>query len=136
MDIGGPVLGGLEDHGVDEPDERRIGNAVVDLEIVGLLLFLFEQLQLAFGGGGSGAEGLGGASKATELDEDVVTGRHANLERIARGEPQLVDSLDVAGVAYGDLEYGIATTRSRTWSAISPLASSWTPVKARSTSDI
>ena len=35
VDVAGPVLGGLEDDRVDEPDERDVGDAVVDLEVVG-----------------------------------------------------------------------------------------------------
>ena len=38
VDVAGPVLGRLEDDRVDEPDERGVGDAVVDLEIVDLLL--------------------------------------------------------------------------------------------------
>ena len=34
MDVAGPVLGGLEDDRVDEPDERGVGDPVVDLEVV------------------------------------------------------------------------------------------------------
>ena len=102
VDVGGPVLGGLEDHGVDEPDERRIGDAVVDLEVVDLLL-LHLQLQLLLDGG-AGAERLRGTRQSAELDEDVVAGRHAELERVARREPELVDSLNVAGVGNGDPE--------------------------------
>ena len=37
VDVGGAVLGGLEEHGVDEADERGVGDAVVGLEI-GLVL--------------------------------------------------------------------------------------------------
>src|SRR5207249_219894 len=101
-DVGGPVLGGLEDHGVDEADERRIGDAVVDLEVVGLLLFLFDLELLR--DGGAGAERLGGTSQSTDLDEDVVTGRNADVERVARGQPELVDPLNVARIANGNLE--------------------------------
>jgi hypothetical protein len=42
VDVAGPVLGRLEDDRVDEADERRVGDAVVDLEVVALLLFLLE----------------------------------------------------------------------------------------------
>ena len=38
VDVAGPVLGGLEDDRVDEPDERDVGDAVVDLEVVALVL--------------------------------------------------------------------------------------------------
>ncbi len=34
VDVAGPVLGRLEDDRVDEPDERRVGDAVVGLEVV------------------------------------------------------------------------------------------------------
>ena len=34
VDVGGAVLGRLEDDRVDEPDERRVGDAVVGLEVV------------------------------------------------------------------------------------------------------
>ena len=36
VDVARPVLGGLEDDRVDEPDERRVGDAVVGLEVVAL----------------------------------------------------------------------------------------------------
>ncbi len=34
VDVAGAVLGGLEDDRVDEPHERRVGDAVVGLEVV------------------------------------------------------------------------------------------------------
>ena len=61
VDVAGPVLGGLEDDRVDEPDERRVGDAVVDLEVVDVLLFLLEQRLGFLGEYGTGAEGLGRA---------------------------------------------------------------------------
>jgi hypothetical protein len=42
------------------------------------------------------------ASDAADLDEDVLARRHGELERVARGEPQLVDSLNVLGVGDRD----------------------------------
>ena len=42
VDVARPVLGGLEDDRVDEADKRHVGDAVVDLEVVDLLLFLPE----------------------------------------------------------------------------------------------
>ena len=38
VDVAGPVLGGLEDDRVHEPDERHVRDAVVDLEVVAVLL--------------------------------------------------------------------------------------------------
>ena len=91
MDVGGAVLRRLEDHGVDEPDERDVGDAVVDLEI-GRLLFLDVVVLLVLGESAPRAhERLGGAGELAELGEDVVARGDAELERVARREPQLVD---------------------------------------------
>ena len=38
VDVAGALLGGLEDDRVDEPDERRVRDAVVDLEVVDFLV--------------------------------------------------------------------------------------------------
>ena len=105
VDVGGAVLGGLEDHRVDEPDERRVGDAVVDLEVVGLLL-LVDQRELVLDSG-AGAERLGGAGEPAELGEDVVARGDAELERVARREPQLVDPLDVAGIGDRDAQRAV-----------------------------
>ena len=43
VDVAGPVLGRLEDHRVDEPDERRVGDPVVDLEVVAVFLLLLDR---------------------------------------------------------------------------------------------
>ena len=34
VEVAGAVLGGLEDDRVDEPDERRVGDAVLGLEVL------------------------------------------------------------------------------------------------------
>ena len=88
---------------------------------------------------GAGAERLGGAGEAADLVHDVLARGDAELELVARREPQLVDRVHVAGVGDRDSQrvrrssaYGSATTRSSTWSGISPAASSSTPVSGRS----
>src|SRR5438270_429448 len=86
VDVGRAVLGRLEDHRVDETDERRVGDAVVDLEVVALLLLLLER-ELLFDRGPR-AERLGGALQPTDLAEDVLLGRDAELHLVARRDPQ------------------------------------------------
>ncbi len=38
VDVAGAVLGRLEDDRVDEPHDRRLGDAVLGLEVVGLVV--------------------------------------------------------------------------------------------------
>ena len=64
VDVRGPVLGCLEDDRVDEPNERRLRDAVFGLEIVDVLLFLLVE-RLFFGECGAGSEGLGCTRKAS-----------------------------------------------------------------------
>ena len=101
MDVGGPVLGRLEDHRVDEADERRVGDAVVGLEVVDLLGLLLGDGPFPLEEG-AGAEGLGGADEPADLGEDVVARRDGELERVARREPELVDAVDVGRVGDRD----------------------------------
>ena len=88
VDVARAVLGGLEDHRVDEPDERRVRDAVVGLEVVVLLRFGLD-------GGLSSTKAafmrLGRAREAAQLGEDVVLRRDVELDRLARREPQLVE---------------------------------------------
>ena len=100
MDVGGAVLGRLEDHRVDEPDERGVRDAVVDLEVVGLLLLGLER-ELLFDRGAR-AERLGGTSEPPDLRHDVVARGDSDVERMAGREPELVDPLDVAWIYNGD----------------------------------
>ena len=106
VDVGGAVLGGLEDDRVDEADERRVGDAVLGLEVVGLLLFFLEFV-LGFLEDRAGAEGLGGARQAAHLGEDVVGRCDGELELVAGREPQLVDAVDVVGVGDGDPKHAV-----------------------------
>jgi hypothetical protein len=105
VDVGGAVLGRLEDDRVDEPDKRRIGDAVVDLEVVGFLLFLRgRELLLDHR---ARAERFGGASETADLGKDVLACRDAQVERVTRRDPQLVDRLDVARIGESDLQRSV-----------------------------
>ena len=53
---------------------------------------------------GRALPGLGGALQALQLEVDLLDGRDPDLERVARGQPQLVDRLDVRRVGDGDAE--------------------------------
>ena len=50
------------------------------------------------------AHGLAGAQKPLELGHDVVARRDAELERVLRREPQLVDGMEVPGIGDRDAE--------------------------------
>ena len=102
VDVGGAVLGRLEDDRVDEPDERRVGDAVVDLEVVRLLFLGDPQLLVDLLEDGAGAERLGCARHPAQLDEDVLARGDAEVERVARREPELVDPVQVARIGDGD----------------------------------
>ena len=101
VDVGGVLLGGLEDQRVDEPDERPVGDAVVGLEVVAVRLVD----GLVHVDGDDGADRLGGAHEPLELGEDVVARRDAELERVLRREPELVDRVQVPRVGDRDLEH-------------------------------
>src|ERR687888_314566 len=79
VDVAGAVLRRLEDDRVDKSDERDVGDAVVDLEIVDLLLFLAEK-RIALVDRGPGPEGLRLAGKPAKLGEDVVSGGYREVE--------------------------------------------------------
>ncbi len=102
VDVGSAVFGRLEDDRVDEPDERRIGDAVVGLEIVGLVVLILD-LELVLDERGP-LPGLALANLAAKLDLDVLARRDTDLERVAGREPKLVDRLHVRRVRDRDLE--------------------------------
>ena len=81
MDVARPVLGGLEDHRVVEADERRVGNAVVGLEVVDVLLLFLRACHLL---GEGRVHRLGRARQAAQLGEDVAPRRDVELDRQAR----------------------------------------------------
>ena len=99
VDVARAVGGGLHDDRVDEPDERCIGDAVVDLEVV---LRLVDDIELVEGR--LGLEHLRSPRDLADLGEDVVAARNADLDRVAAGEPELVDAVDVARVGDRDPE--------------------------------
>ncbi len=96
VDVGGAFLGGLEDDGVHEPDERAVRDPVVGFEVVSLLRLV----DLEDGD----SDGLRRAHEPLELDDDVVARGHRELERVPRREPELVDRVDVPGIRDRDLE--------------------------------
>src|SRR3954449_8644658 len=87
VDVAGAVLGRFEDDRVDEPDERGVGDAVVDLEIVDL--FLVDHLELGgLAQSRACAERLGRARESPELVRDVFACRHAEDDRVPAREAQ------------------------------------------------
>ena len=101
VDVARPVLGGLEDHRVDEADERRVGDAVVGLEVVDVLLVFLRAGDLL---GDRRVHRLGRAREAAQLGEDVALRRDVELHRQARREPQLVEPAHVLRVGDRHLE--------------------------------
>ncbi len=101
MEVGGAVLGRLEDDRVDEPDERGVGDAVVGLEVVlGVVRF---DVELVLDERGAFPH-LARARDLAQLELDVLARRDADVELIAGREAKLVDLLDVARVGDRDLE--------------------------------
>ena len=98
VDVAGPVLGGLEDERVDEPHERRVGDAVVGLEVV---LVLVEAGHVA---DERGIHRLGGARQPADLGEHVFSRGDEELDRVPRGEAELVEAVHVLRVGDRDLE--------------------------------
>ena len=136
VDVGRSVFGRLEDHGVDEADERRVRDAVVDFEVVGSPLPLRRRF---FVDGGARAECLGGAHEPADLALDVLPRRDADLERKARRQPEPSIECRFDGSATATRRVlpqsaGIATIRSSTCSGTDFAASASTPLSARSTS--
>ena len=102
VDVRGAVLGRLEDDRVHEPDERRVGDAVVGLEVV-LVVVLLLDLELVLDERRA-LPRLALANLAPELDLDVLARRDPDLERVTRREAELVDRLDVRRVGDRDLQ--------------------------------
>ena len=104
VDVRGPVLGRLEEHRVHEPHQRRIRDAVVDLE-VGRILLDDRKLFVRLLDRGARAERLGGARELPDLDLDVLAGRDADVQLELRREAQHVDRLDVRRICDRKLEH-------------------------------
>ena len=81
MDVAGAVLGRLEDDRVDEADERGVRDAVVDLEVVLLVLDDLELVEVDLRYARSSASL--GAREALDLGEDVVARRDGELDGVA-----------------------------------------------------
>ena len=85
VDVARAVLGRLEDDRVDEPDERGVGDAVVDLEIVDL--FLVDHLELGgFAQSRACAERLRCPREPPELVRDVFAPCDAQHDRVLARE--------------------------------------------------
>jgi hypothetical protein len=102
VDVARAVLGRLEDDRVDQPHQRCVRDAVVDLEVVDLVLDHLELGRLAQPG--AGAERLRRAGEPAQLVRDVLARRDAQRDRLAAGEPQRVDPVDVLRVGDRDAE--------------------------------
>ena len=97
VDVARPVLGGLEDDRVDEPDDRPLRDPVVGREVVGLVLDRLVGVVVEDGG-----EGDVRPAQAPDLDHDVLERRDGELDREPRGQAQLVDPVDVVGIGERD----------------------------------
>ena len=102
VDVGGAVLGSLEDDGVDEPDERRVGDPVLGLEVVGRRPPRDAEVGVDLLQHRAGAECLRGARHPAQLGEDVLARGNAEIERVAGREPELVEAVQVAWIGDGD----------------------------------
>src|SRR4029077_11743206 len=98
LEVGGAgaVLCRFEDDRVDEADERRVGDAVVDFEIVQLLLV--DDFELDAVQSGAGAEGLRGPRQTAELAGDLLARGDAERDRMAAREAKRVDAVNVLRV--------------------------------------
>ena len=97
VDVARTVLCSLEDDRVDEAHERGVGDAVLDLEVVDLVLV--DHLELDdVAESRSRPEGFGGPRQPSELVGDLLAGGHAQGDRLAAGEPQRIDAVDVLRV--------------------------------------
>ena len=98
VDVAGAVGGRLHHDRVDESHERRVGDAVVDLEVVVVVddLDVVERRL--------GLHRLALAGEALELRQDLLTVCDADLDGVPGREPQLVDAVDVLRVGDGDAQ--------------------------------
>ena len=89
VDVAGAVGGGLHDDGVDEAHERSIRDAVVDLQVVLLVddLHVVER--------GLRLHRLAPPRDPVELGEDLLAVGDDDVDGVPRGQPQLVDAVDV-----------------------------------------
>ena len=95
VDVARTVLGGFEDHRVDEADERCIGDAVVGLEVVEVFLLFLDATHLL---GEGRVHRFSRAREAAQLGEDVAPRRDVELHRQARCKPHLVEPAHILRV--------------------------------------
>ena len=96
-----PVLGRLDQDRVHEPDERRIRDAVLGVEVVCADVVLGGDLELLLDERRP-PHRLARARDLLQLDLDVLGRRDDEVDRESRCEPQLVDRLDVRRVGDRD----------------------------------
>jgi len=137
--VGRAVLRCLEEDRVDKPDERDVGDAVLDLEVGDVLLRLLGEELLLLDRERARAERLGRTGLLADPVDDVLFRGDAQLELVTRREPQLVDPVQVRRVGDGDAEQlvlervRIAITRSSTCSGTVFTASGATSTRPSST---
>ena len=122
-----PVLGGREDDRVDEPDERRIGDAVVDLELV-LLASAMTSIE-------SRSSELRPLIASLERSSRLISSRMSSLgatassscsgvaRRSSSTKWMFVGSASATRRRLSSIAYGIAMIRLSTWSGIAAIAS-------------
>ena len=130
VDVARALLGGLEDDRVDEPDERRVRDPVVGLEVVASsVLRRPPRLRPSTRAALSASEAR---REAAQLGQHVVLRGDVELDRMARREPQLVEPAHVLRV--GDRDPAASRRRTRTGSrrrARAPAARSPSPPRRR-----
>ena len=95
VNVAGAVFGGGEDDRVDEADERRVGDAVVGLELVFRISHDLDCVEIH---AAATAHRIARALEALDLLVDVVDRGDRELELMARREPQLIDRVNVRRV--------------------------------------
>ena len=101
VDVARSVLGRLEKNGVDEANEGGVGDAVVRLEVVGLFVRRVEPDRV---GQARAASELRSPGEAAELVLDLLACRHSQRNRLAAGESERVDAVDILRIGDGDAE--------------------------------
>ena len=86
VDVARLVLGCLEENGVHQSDERGVGDAVLDLEVVGFLVDHLQVDRVGQSRSAAASEGLGRAHEPTELDLDLLARGDTQSDRVAARE--------------------------------------------------
>ena len=102
MNVARPILGALEDNRVHQPHQRRVGNAVVGLEVVEQLalgddLHVLERRRLR-------RQRLARTQHPLDLGQDLVARSDTQLDLMAGRQLQLVDAADVRRIGDDDVQ--------------------------------